>query len=316
VTSEESRTLRRAEVVRHIEEVGLAERLDWPGKHGREVLACLSDRGLSPPFVVSRRRQPGSGRGIRYHPAAHEWLEELADRVSRHGWARAREPLVIRKSAIMAGGGMAARSDAIWVRIVLDRAVCDLLNLEPDDGEAAADAGERILLWRGEPPDTEARQLGPAFASGRPAGSERVPLRRWGPGLVLCDVGRVPTFLGDDLEEFRARRGAWRDALRECLARPDEAEAVLRCRFDIKGAEPWHVRSEQRAFPVLPPSWEKYLKWRVSLLVFDHRHEPEDVGFGGPLTRVIGTAESGAFVLKSRSGRFASRSVASSGEQR
>jgi len=305
--------LSRADLARFVEVEGLCSRLGWKDKSwsGEEVLTALGIRGLAPPHCSARKITPGSGRSVVYYREARDWLLELALRVEQHGWAWSREPILLRRRALLSGSRLAARADRPLVDIILDRAVCDLLNLQANTVEGLASASERLVLCKGALSNGEDPLVRMLESNRRWSARTRGPTPealKWGPALVLCPRTRdsARSFLGDDLEEFTRMQRAWRETLESILRHGNGAARALEDRHGLGEREHHLVDSPEFSFPILPGTWDEFLRWRLSWLVHRRPQRTEASTLldlevpPGPLDEVIGMTEDGSFGMWSR----------------
>ena len=306
-----STKISRVELALIIEAEEFGVQLGWATMTGEEVLTALGIRGLAPPHASARKRTPGSGRSVVYFHEALSWLLELALRVEHHGWAWAREPMLMRRRAVLSDCTLAARADRPLVDIILDRAVCDLLNLQASTAEELSRSSEQLVLCRGalsqgETPLARLLEANRRWSqrSGRPA-SEALT---WGPALVLCprSENSARAFLGADPKDFTRRQSRWRETLESVFLHGENPSRALADRHDITVREDHHVFARGFPYPILPDSWEAFLRWRLSCLV--HRRPQrgaaatlQDIEIPTEaLDEVIGMTEDGSFGIRDR----------------
>lgn len=315
------RNLTKAQLGAYVDRVGIAEKLGkaWAKKTGEQILETLAARGCAPPYIYTRRREAGSGRGVEYLPSAKQWLLELARRVGTDGWKNARAPMRILRLALQAQVAVASPENALLARVILDRAFTDLLNLDVRENHALEEAADCVCFWRGDPHPAE-EKLTELVEREAEKQREKVILRERGNvvgaeelvggiGAVLApprdDLASV--FLGKDLESFRERQEAWRETLLEIIENPDRERDILRADpIGSHEAETQHIHQQDSALFYIPAFWEEYVRYRLTALAFDADIAlPKDVEFGRTVASTFALTVTGTWGLRLPDGSVA-----------
>jgi len=301
-----SRRFTREQLGRQIERLKLGAEFGgaWKNKQGEQILNGLTERGLAPPFIPAPKRTPGPGRTVEYPKEAVAWLQELAERVKLFGWKNAKGPMILRREAILVTARIVSPQDALLARVILDRAVCDLLNLRVLDEAALNDAADWVRYWRGDPPQAEAlltrlvdeeadRQRAVRRARWRKKGVNIIGSEELVGGIgALLSPEHEEGFLGTDLSAFNEQQILWRGTIEAIEQDPDATRKILEDRHGVTSSEAHHVLAEGSQWPVIPQHWEGFVRYRLSALAYDEDIElPAHVAFGRTVAETFATLE-------------------------